>query len=71
MAPKEPVVYGESRRNCVRRYESGLTCRGRGSELGLRQSLESVRLGMWNLPKSVPGVLKEAVKKAITWAQEQ
>lgn len=34
MAPKEPVVLDKSECNCVRRYESGLTCSGKGQRAG-------------------------------------
>jgi hypothetical protein len=37
--------------NCVQEYESGLTCCEGGSELGLRQSRESVRFDMWKPTK--------------------
>jgi len=70
IAPKEPEVYNELRWNCVLNYEWGLGYRGRGGGSGVHVSVRKMfGLICGNLPKSVPGVLKE-VRRAITKVQE-
>jgi len=70
IAPKEPEVYNELKCNCVLKYESGLACSGWGEGSWVHVSVRKVfGLICGNLPKSVPGGLKE-VRRAITKVQE-